>query len=205
MSVLYFPHMESEKTVPAHPLTVGDTVPNLSLKAFHKDDIRDLSLETYRGKWIILFFYPADFTFVCPTELGELADRYDEFQQEGIEVLSVSTDTAFAHKAWCDRSDTVKKVTFPMISDASHSLSALFGVLSGEGTARRATFIINPKGVIMASEVVDDHISRDAGETLRKVRALKHTHANRGEVTPAGWKKTGDRILKPGVELIGAV
>lgn len=187
------------------PLTIGDAIPDISLKAFYKNEIIDLSIGDHKGKWLILFFYPADFTFVCPTELGELADKYEEFQKEGVEVLSISTDSAFSHKAWCDRSDMMKKVSYPMLADSSHLLSDMCGVLSNEGTSRRGTFIINPEGVIMATEVIHDSISRDINDLLRKVRALKHTYTHKGEVTPAGWKQEGDNILKPDTGLIGTI
>ena len=186
-------------------LSVGDTVPNLSFKVFHKGEMNSSSFETYRGTWLALVFYPADFTFVCPTELGELASLYGEFQKEGVEILSMSTDTTFAHKMWHQTSDTIKKIEFPMGSDACHDLSYTFGVHSAdEGSSHRGTFIINPEGVIKSVEINDDSIGRSAKELLRKVRAAKYTSENPGQVCPASWEK-GDGTLKPGVSLVGEI
>lgn len=186
-------------------LHIGDIVPDMPLTVFCKDAIQKKTLYDYKGHWTVLFFYPADFTFVCPTELGELADRYSEFQKEGAEILSVSTDSAFSHKAWCEKSDMAKKISYPMISDTSHDLSVLFNVLKEDGMSERGTFILSPDMTLKAIEIVDENIGRNAEELLRKVKALKYTHTNKGEVAPAGWKNEGDKTLKPSDELIGNI
>ena len=196
--------MENEEEM-YFPLSVGDTVPNLPFKVFHKGEINDSNFENYKGTWLVLVFYPADFTFVCPTELGELASLYDEFKKEGVEVISMSTDTVFAHKMWHQTSDTIKRIEFPMGSDACHDLSYMFGVhCADEGLSHRGTFIISPEGVIKSVEINDDSIGRSAKELLRKVRAAKYTSENPGQVCPASWEK-GKDTLKPDVSLVGEI
>lgn len=186
------------------PLTVNDTVPEaLGFKVFHNGDISEMSFEALRGKWVILVFYPKDFTFVCPTELAEMADLYAEFQKEGAEVVSMSTDTPEVHKAWHDTSDMIKKVTYPMGADPSHEISELFGVLiTDEGVTNRGTFIISPDGVIKAIEITADAIGRNGKETLRKFKAAKYVGDNPANVCPASWNE-GDDTLTPGVDLVG--
>ena len=188
------------------PLTVGDTVPeDLSFDVFQKNDISKMNFGELRGKWTILFFYPADFTFVCPTELAEMASLYAEFQKVGAEVVSVSTDTAFVHKAWHDTSESIKTISYPMAADPSHELSDLFGVLiEEEGLARRGTFIISPDGVIKTIEINDDAIGRCAKETLRKLKAAKFVSENPSNVCPASWDEGGE-TLTPGVDLVGKI
>jgi len=188
------------------PLTIGDTVPEeLSFDVYHKGEISELSFKTLLGKWVVLVFYPADFTFVCPTELGEMAHLYEDFGKVGAEVISVSTDTAFAHKAWHDTSDTIKTIEFPMAADPSHDLSDLFGVLiEDEGIAMRGTFIISPEGVIKAIEITDGAIGRSAKETLRKLKAAKYVGENPTNVCPASWDE-GAETLTPGVDLVGKI
>lgn len=188
------------------PLTVGDVVPALlDFEAYQDEKIRRTNFGDLRGTWIILFFYPADFTFVCPTELGEMAGLYETFKKEGAEIISVSTDTVHVHKAWHDVSATIKKITFPMAADPSHELSELFGVLIPEkGIAHRGTFIINPEGVIKTVEITDDAIGRKALETLRKFRAARHVSEHPGTVCPASWEE-GDDTLQPGLDLVGKI
>lgn len=188
------------------PLTIGDEVPKeLDFDVYHNEEIHELSFEKLRGKWLILFFYPKDFTFVCPTELGEMASLYKDFVAAGAEVVSVSTDTPFVHKAWHDTSDTIKQITYPMASDSSHILSALFGVLDeDEGIAMRGTFIISPEGIIKAIEITDDAIGRNAKETLRKLKAAIYVGKNPANVCPASWNE-GDDTLTPGVDLVGKI
>lgn len=192
------------------PLTVGDVVPALlDFEAYQNqgqdEKIRRMNFGDLRGRWVILFFYPADFTFVCPTELGEMADLYKTFKREGAEIVSVSTDTVHVHKAWHDASATIKKITFPMASDPAHELSELFGVLiEDKGITHRGTFIINPEGVIKAVEITDDAIGRKALETLRKFKAAKHAGENPGTVCPASWEE-GDDTLTPGLDLVGKI
>ena len=148
-----------------------------------------------KGKWSIVFFYPADFTFVCPTELGDLADVYPEFQKLGVECYSVSTDTHFTHKAWHDTSETIQKITYPMIGDPTGAITRNFDVMiEEEGLALRGTFVINPEGVIKVAEIHDLGIGRDAKELLRKVQAAQYVASHPGEVCPAKWTP-GDATL----------
>jgi peroxiredoxin len=158
-----------------------------------------------KGKWSIVFFYPADFTFVCPTELGDLADVYPEFQKLGVECYSVSTDTHFTHKAWHDTSDTIQKITYPMIGDPTGAITRNFDVMiEEEGLALRGTFVINPEGVIKVAEIHDLGIGRDAKELLRKVQAAQYVASHPGEVCPAKWTP-GDATLTPSLDLVGKI
>jgi len=193
------------------PLTVGDTVPEeVKFEVYQKDgekadEQKWMSFKDLRGTWTILFFYPEDFTFVCPTELGEMAALYETFKKEGAEIISVSTDTVHVHKAWHDSSPTIKMINFPMAADPAHDLSDLFGVLIEEkGITNRGTFIISPEGVIKGVEITDDAIGRSAKETLRKFKAAKHVGENPGTVCPASWDE-GDAILVPGLDLVGKI
>ncbi len=188
------------------PLIVGDEVPtDVTFEVYHKDDIFDMSFNDLRGKWSIIFFYPADFTFVCPTELGEMSALYKEFQEVGAEIVSVSTDTAFAHKAWHDSSESIKKIEYPMAADPSHDLADLFGVLIEEkGMARRGTFIISPEGIIKSIEINDNAIGRCAKETMRKLKAAIYVGENPSNVCPASWNE-GDDTITPAVDLVGKI
>ena len=198
--------METDISDIPMPLMVGDTVPeDISFQIFHNDEIQDTGITSFRGKWLVLFFYPGDFTFVCPTELGELASMYDEFKKEGVEIVSMSTDTVFSHKMWHETSPVVGTVTFPMGSDHRHELVTLFNVYCEEdGLAYRASIVIDPNGTVRATEVHDNSIGRSATELLRKVKAAKHVSENSGQVCPASWKE-GDETLKPGTELVGKI
>ncbi|MCD5381639.1 MAG: redoxin domain-containing protein [Candidatus Pacebacteria bacterium] len=188
------------------PLTVGDTVPeDLSFDVFQNNSIDNKSFKDFRGKWVVLFFYPGDFTFVCPTELAELAAMYEQFTEASAEIISVSTDSAFVHKAWHDTSDAIKTVNYPMAADPSHELSELFGTLIPEvGESLRGTFIISPDGVIKAVEINDNSIGRCAKETLRKFKAAKFVGEHPANVCPASWNE-GDDVLTPGVDLVGKI
>ena len=158
-----------------------------------------------KGKWSVVFFYPADFTFVCPTELGDLADVYPEFQKLGVECYSVSTDTHFTHKAWHDASDTIKKINYPMIGDPTHAIARNFDVLIADaGLALRGTFVVNPEGEIKVAEIHDLGIGRDASELLRKVKAAQYVATHPGEVCPAKWKE-GEATLAPSLDLVGKI
>ena len=173
--------------------------------AFHNGKFVPVSDADLKGKWSIVFFYPADFTFVCPTELGDMADFYPEFQKLGVEVYSVSTDTHFTHKAWHDTSDTIGKITYPMIGDPTGAITRNFGVMiEEEGLALRGTFVINPEGVIKIAEIHDLGIGRDASELLRKVKAAQYVAAHPGEVCPAKWKE-GEKTLAPSLDLVGKI
>lgn len=184
---------------------IGSTLCTKGLEAYHDDEIKEVKFEDYQGKWVVLFFYPADFTFVCPTELEEMADLYESFAKEGAEVMSVSTDTVFVHKAWHDNSPAIGKVKFPMLADPTGELSKELGVyLKAEGLALRASFIIDPEGVIQAYEVHNNNIGRSAQELLRKLQAAKFVRDHGGEVCPAKWKP-GDDTMKPGLDLVGKI
>lgn len=189
-----------------NPLTVGDIVPaELSFPVYHNDEFSEQSFESLRGKWVILMFYPKDFTFVCPTELGEMAGLYETFTKEGAEIISVSTDTVEVHKAWHDGSPTIKNITFPMAADPAHLLSELFGVLiEDEGVTHRGTFIISPEGEIKTVEINADAIGRNGKETLRKFKAAKYVGEHPENVCPASWSE-GDDTLTPGVGLVGKI
>lgn len=173
--------------------------------AYHNGKFVPVSDADLRGKWSVVFFYPADFTFVCPTELGDLADNYAEFQKLGAEIYSVSTDTHFTHKAWHDTSDTIRKIRFPMLADPTGALSRNFQVMiEDEGLALRGTFIVNPQGQIKAMEVNDNGIGRDAKELLRRLKAAKYVAEHPGEVCPAKWQE-GAETLKPSLDLVGKI
>jgi len=153
----------------------------------------------------VFFFYPADFTFVCPTELGDLADKYQQFKGLGVEIYGVSTDTHFTHKAWHDTSETIKKVHFPLLADPTGHLSRSFGVyIEEEGLAYRGTFLVNPDGLVKLMEVHDNGIGRNAEELVRKVQAAQFVASHPGEVCPAKWKP-GAATLKPGLDLVGKI
>ncbi|MFT0534326.1 alkyl hydroperoxide reductase subunit C [Castellaniella hirudinis] len=184
---------------------INTTIKPFKATAYHNGKFVDVSHETVAGKWAVFVFYPADFTFVCPTELEDLADHYAEFQKLGVEVYSVSTDTHFAHKAWHDTSDAIKKVNYPMIGDPTHVLSKNFDVLiEEEGVALRGTFVVNPAGEIKVLEIHDNGIGRDASELLRKVKAALYIAAHPGEVCPAKWEE-GAKTLTPSLDLVGKI
>lgn len=186
-------------------LKIGQSAPRFTAEAFHDGEIKKVSLDDYKGKWVVLFFYPADFTFVCPTELGEMAAKYAEFQKQGAEVLSISTDTVFVHKAWHDASETIKEIKFPMVADPTHEISWKYGtLLEEEGVALRGSFLIDPEGILKAFEVHDNSIGRSADELFRKLEAAKFVEEHGGEVCPANWKP-GAKTLKPGLDLVGKI
>ena len=158
--------------------------------AFKQGEFIEVSDQDLKGKWSIFFFYPADFTFVCPTELGDLADHYEEFQKRGVEIYSVSTDTHFTHKAWHDSSETIGKIQYTMIGDPTGEITRNFDVMrEGQGLADRGTFIVDPDGVIQAMEITAEGIGRDAEDLLRKLKAAQYVAAHPGEVCPAAWKE----------------
>jgi peroxiredoxin (alkyl hydroperoxide reductase subunit C) len=184
---------------------INTTIKPFKATAYHNGKFVDVTEQTVAGKWSVFVFYPADFTFVCPTELEDLADHYAEFQKLGVEVYSVSTDTHFAHKAWHDTSDAIKKVNYPMIGDPTHQLARNFDVLiEEEGIALRGTFVVNPAGEIMVLEIHDNGIGRDASELLRKVKAAQYIAAHPGEVCPAKWEE-GAKTLTPSLDLVGKI
>ena len=173
--------------------------------AYHNGEFIPVTEQTLKGHWSVVVFYPADFTFVCPTELGDLADHYGEFQKLGVEIYGVSTDTHFTHKAWHDTSDTIRKVQYPLVGDPTGTLSRNFEVMIEEaGLAYRGTFVINPDGIIKTIEVNDNGIGRDARELLRKVRAAQYVASHPGEVCPAKWTP-GEKTLAPSLDLVGKI
>jgi len=173
--------------------------------AFHNGQFVELTEESLKGKWSVFVFYPADFTFVCPTELGDLADNYSTFKDLGVEVYGVSTDTHFTHKAWHDTSETIAKIRYPLIGDPTGAITRNFDVMiEEEGLALRGTFVINPEGQIKLCEIHDNGIGRDAKELLRKVQAAQYVASHPGEVCPAKWTP-GAETLAPSLELVGKI
>lgn len=184
---------------------INTEVKPFKANAFHKGQFIEVTEADLKGKWSIVFFYPADFTFVCPTELEDLADNYAEFQKLGVEIYSVSTDTHFTHKAWHDTSEAIKKIQYPMVADPTWILSKNFDVLIEEaGLADRGTFVIDPEGKIQIVEVNAGGIGRDATELLRKVKAAQYVASHPGEVCPAKWKE-GETTLAPSIDLVGKI
>ncbi len=184
---------------------INSQVPEFKVQAYHNGEFKTVTSADLKGKWSIFFFYPADFTFVCPTELGDMADHYPQFKEHGVEVYSVSTDTHFVHKAWHDASDTIKKIKFPMLADPTGLLSRAFGVhIEEDGIAYRGTFVVDPEGRIKIAEIHDNGIGRNAAELVRKVQAAQFVAGHKGEVCPAKWTP-GAKTLKPGLDLVGKI
>ena len=174
-------------------------------EAFHQGEFKTITDADLKGHWSVVFFYPADFTFVCPTELEDLADNYEQFKKLGVEIYAVSTDTHFTHKAWHGSSAAVGKVQFPMLGDPTLAISRNFQVLIEEdGMAERGTFVINPEGKIVVMEHHDGGIGRDASELLRKIEAAQYVEANPGQVCPAKWRPGAD-TLTPSLDLVGNI
>jgi NADH-dependent peroxiredoxin subunit C len=179
--------------------------PEFTAQAYHNGDFKTVTNKDLEGKWSVFFFYPADFTFVCPTELGDMADKYEELKKMGVEVYSVSTDTHFTHKAWHDTSATIKKINYPMLADPTGALSRYFGVMiEEEGLAYRGTFVINPEGKVKIAEIHDNGIGRNADELLRKIQAAQFVASHPDQVCPAKWTPGAD-TLKPGLDLVGKI
>lgn len=184
---------------------IGQKVNDFELSVYHNDDIKKVKLSDFKNKWLVLLFYPADFTFVCPTELEEAATHYEAFQKVGAEIISVSTDTVYAHKAWHDVSPAIKKIKYPMGADPTGNLCREFGTyIDTDGLSFRGTFIIDPDSVLKTIEIHDNSIGRSAKEILRKVQAAKFVRENKGEVCPASWEP-GKKTLKPGLDLVGKI
>lgn len=187
------------------PLEINKQAPKFSAEAYHNGEIKKINLDDYKGKWVVLFFYPADFTFICPTELGDLADKYEELKNMNVEVISVSTDTVFVHKAWSDDSPTIGKVKFPMLADPTGNVCRDYGTyIYEEGLSLRGTFIIDPDGVLKSFEINDNSIGRSSEELIRKIKAAQFVRENGGEVCPANWQP-GKDTLKPGLDLVGKI
>ena len=186
-------------------LLIGTEVQPFNATAYHNGAFVDVSDADLRGKWSIVFFYPADFTFVCPTELGDLADHYAELQGLGVEVYSVSTDTHFTHKAWHDSSDTIGKITYFMVGDQSGTITNNFDVMRpGVGLAERATFVIDPDGIIQILEISCEGVGRNAAELVRKIKAAQYVRTHPGEVCPAKWEE-GESTLAPSFDIVGMI
>jgi peroxiredoxin len=184
---------------------INQPIPQFSVQAFHNGEFKTVTSESVKGKWSIFLFYPADFTFVCPTELEDMAKHYDELQKLGVEVYSVSTDTHFVHKAWHDASPAIKTIQYPMLGDPTGVITRGFGVMiESEGLALRGTFLANPEGIIKVSEVHDLGIGRSAKDMVRKVKAAQYVASHDGEVCPAAWEQ-GEKTLTPSLDLVGKI
>ena len=178
-------------------------ISDFRVQAYHQGAFQTVSKADVLGKWAVFFFYPADFTFVCPTELEDLANKYADFQAAGCQVYAVSCDTHFVHKAWHDASERIQKIQYPMLADPTHALAKDFEVyIEADGVAERGTFVVNPEGKIVAYEVNAGNVGRNADELLRKVQALQFVHEHGDEVCPAKWQP-GAETLKPSLELVG--
>lgn len=182
---------------------INKEIADFSVQAFQKGEFKTVSKSDIMGKWSVFFFYPADFTFVCPTELEDLANKYAEFKKAGCEIYSVSTDTHFVHKAWHDTSKRIQKIEYVMLADPTHVLSKDFEVLIEEsGLAERGSFIVNPEGKIVAYEVNAGNVGRNADELFRKLQACQFVAEHGDEVCPAKWQP-GAETLKPSLDLVG--
>jgi peroxiredoxin (alkyl hydroperoxide reductase subunit C) len=180
-------------------------LPEFKVEAYHNGEFKTVTDKDVKGKWAIFFFYPADFTFVCPTELVDIAEKYDYLKSLGVEVYSVSTDSHFVHKAWHDASESIRKIKYPMLADTIGVLSRAFGVMiEEEGRAYRGTFLVNPEGLVKVAEINDNNIGRNAEELVRKVEAAQFVATHTDEVCPAKWKK-GAETLKPSIDLVGKI
>ncbi len=184
---------------------IGKQINEFKVQSYVNGEFKEVSKQDVLGKWSVFFFYPADFTFVCPTELEDLANKYEEFKKIGCEIYSVSCDTHFVHKAWHDASETIKKIQYTMLADPTAALAKDFDVyIEADGVAERGTFIVNPEGNIVAYEVSGGNVGRNADELLRKVQASQFVYKHGDEVCPAKWKP-GEDTLKPSLDLVGAL
>ena len=182
---------------------INKEIANFKVQAYHNNEFKTVTKDDVLGKWSVFFFYPADFTFICPTELEDLANKYEEFKGIGVEIYSVSTDSHFVHKAWHDASDRIKKINYPMLADPTHALSKDFEVLiEADGLAERGSFIVNPEGKIVSYEVSAGNVGRNADELFRKLQACQFVHEHGDEVCPAKWQP-GAETLKPSLDLVG--
>lgn len=186
-------------------IKIRQKIKDFELEAFYNNKTKKIKFSDYKGKWLILIFYPADFTFICPTELEEAASLYNEFKKLNAEVFSISTDTVFAHKAWHDNSHSVKKIKFPMLADPTGKLCREFGTyIEEEGLSLRGSFIIDPDGVLRVMEIHDNNIGRNMKELLRKLKAAKFVREHVGEVCPVSWEP-GKKTIKPSLNLVGKI
>ncbi len=186
-------------------ININTLVPDFELDAYQNNEIKKIKLSEYRGKWVVMIFYPADFTFVCPTELEDAAAYYNQVKELGGEIMSISTDTAFVHKAWHDNSPAIGKIEYPMLADPTGNVCRMFGTyIENEGLSLRGTFIVDPDGNLKTIEIHDNSIGRSAKEMVRKLQAAKFVKENNGNVCPASWEP-GEDTLKPSVDLIGKI
>lgn len=184
---------------------INKSIPEFSCEAFHQGEFKTITSEDVKGNWSIFLFYPADFTFVCPTELEDMAKHHEELLGLGVEVYSVSTDTHFTHKAWHDSSDAIGKVTYPMLGDPTGTITRGFDVMIEEdGLALRGSFLANPEGIIKVAEIHDLGIGRSAKDMVRKVKAAQYVANHDGEVCPAAWEE-GEKTLTPSLDLVGKI
>ena len=182
---------------------INKEVEDFAVQAFVNGEFKKITKADIMGKWTVFFFYPADFTFVCPTELEDLQNKMDDFNRIGCQIFSVSTDSHFVHKAWHDHSDRIKKITYPMLADPTGKLSRAFDVrIEDDGMAERGTFVVNPDGKIVAYEVNSGNVGRNADELFRKIQALQFVREHGDEVCPAKWQP-GSETLKPSLDLVG--
>lgn len=182
---------------------IGTEIVDFNVQAYHQGTFKSITKESVLGQWSVFFFYPADFTFVCPTELGDVADYYPQFKALNCEIYAVSEDSHFVHKAWADASDTIRRIEYPMLGDPTGKLARAFGVLNEEeGQAYRATFVVNPAGMIRLYEIHDMGIGRNAEELLRKLEAAKFVEEHGDQVCPAKWRP-GEETLMPSLDLVG--
>lgn len=184
---------------------INQSIPEFTAEAFHNGEFKTISSEDVKGKWSIFLFYPADFTFVCPTELEDMAHYYEELQGLGVEVYAVSTDTHYVHKAWHDTSDAIGKINYPMIGDPTGRITRGFDVMiEEEALALRGTFLADPDGIIKVAEIHDLGIGRSAKDMVRKVKAAQYVATHDGEVCPAAWEQ-GQETLTPSLDLVGKI
>ena len=186
-------------------LQINQKIKDSELIIFHKNEEKTIKFSKYHGKWLVLIFYPGDFTFICPTELEEAAKYYSELTKLGAEIISISTDSVYVHKAWHDQSESIKKVKFPMAADPTGDLCREFGTyIEAEGKSLRGTFIIDPDGILKTIQINDNNIGRSIKELLRTLKAAKFVREDPDKVCPASWEP-GQETLKPGMDLVGKI
>lgn len=184
---------------------INQQIPEFKTEAFVNGEFKTISSEDVKGSWAIFLFYPRDFTFVCPTELEDMANHYEELKGLGVEVYAVSTDSHFVHKAWHDSSEAIDKVTFPMLGDTTGKITRGFNIMiEDDHAALRGTFLVDPDGFIKVAEIHDLGIGRSAKDMVRKVKAAQYVRDNDGEVCPAAWE-AGQATLKPSLDLVGKI
>ncbi len=180
-----------------HCLQVGQLAPDFSATAVLDQEFKDISLSQYRGKYVVLFFYPLDFTFVCPTEITAFSDRYSDFSSKNTEVLAVSVDSKYSHLAWIQtprNEGGIGDIAYPLIADLKKEICSSYNVLNEDGEADRGLFIINPQGVIMHSTINKAPVGRNVDETLRVLQAYQYVESHPNEVCPANWTP-GDKTM----------